>query len=237
MFKKKKPILFVLSMLALVALLVACKKEPVEEEKEKEVSKVQQEKEDIKEKKEAMKEEKKEKETKEISLEKWDGNWRNMTSFLEEDALKETVDTIAKKKQMSSEEYIKEEIEESLPYQALKINGKESTIAFLEKHDDKAVPVPYAFKESKELEHAGNSLLWHVFEAKGEAKYPFLLLMEIHGEEHLAHFHMRAGESVEELLNKDHWYPTFLSEDVPLTMIAEELEEHADAHDHDHKHE
>ena len=57
--------------------------------------------------------------------------------------------------------------------------------------------------------------------------------------ENMAHFHVRAGKSVDEAMKDEHWYPTFMDENIPLSMIAEGLEHHDESHghhDHDHDH-
>jgi len=171
------------------------------------------------------------------TLADWDGTWRNMTSFLTEDDkdLREALEEVAGDHKMTVEEYIEHEKEESLPFEKMVIDSKAETITFYAAYTDTAgKSAKYTYKDSLELAHGGSTFYWYVFETKDTSDFPIVLLMEIHGEESMAHFHVRAGKSVDEAMKDEHWYPTFMDENIPLSMIAEELEHHDESHGHDH---
>ncbi|MGI6696126.1 MAG: ZinT/AdcA family metal-binding protein [Christensenellales bacterium] len=170
-----------------------------------------------------------------VSLEDWDGTWLNMVSFYNHEDLKEVVELLAKDHEMSVEEFIKHEQEESVAFEQIIVDGKNSTISFVT--EENAETYVYEFVKSHEFAHGGSSMFWHEFTTKGETEYQVLLLMEIHGEESMAHFHLRAGKDAESLLAQEDWYPTFVGENMPTTMIAEALEHHHHSHDqHNHDH-
>ena len=51
------------------------------------------------------------------------------------------------------------------------------------------------------------------------------MLMPVHGEEELVHFHMRYGKSLDELEKQDKWYPTFVKPESTMDQIADEVKE------------
>lgn len=168
-----------------------------------------------------------------VSLEDWDGTWLNMVSFYNHEDLKEVVELLAKEHEMCVEDFIKHEQEESVAFNQMIVDGENSTISFVAEENTETYV--YEFVKSHEFTHGGSSMFWHEFTTKGETEYPVLLLMEIHGEENMAHFHLRAGKDAESLLAQEDWYPTFVGENMPATMIAEALEHHHHSHDqHDH---
>ena len=176
------------------------------------------------------------------SLADWDGTWRNMTSFLSEDdeGLREALKHVAEEHDMTVDEYIEHEKEESVPFEKMVIDSNAETITFYELYrDTDGKTAKYTYKEALEFTHGGANFYWYVFETKDASEHPIVLLMEIHGEENMAHFHVRAAKSVDEAMKDEHWYPTFMDENIPLSMIAEELEHHDESHghhDHDHDH-
>lgn len=205
------------------------KEQSKSEQVEKKESKKEEKKEDSKEKAEKT-ENKDVEENKEVSLENWEGTWNNIVSYLHEPDLKELVSHLAEDHKLPIDEFIKEEEEESLHCQAMKIDGKSGRVQFFNERGGKPVSEGvYRYVRSEEEEHAGSRLHWHVFETDDNVEYPTLIFMEIHGEEALAHFHVRGGKNFEEAFTAG-WYPTFVADDTPLTLIIEELEEHEHEH-------
>ena len=50
--------------------------------------------------------------------------------------------------------------------------------------------------------------------------------MQIHGEEHLAHFHARFTDDLKEVSDEENgWFPTFVRTSSDIEDIAEELTE------------
>lgn len=69
-------------------------------------------------------------------------------------------------------------------------------------------------------------LEWDQFEATSkDAKYPVLIMMPIHGEESLTHFHMRYGKNIDELLKKDKWFPTYVKPSTTTDQLIDEITE------------
>ncbi len=50
-------------------------------------------------------------------------------------------------------------------------------------------------------------------------------MMPVHGEEELTHFHMRYGNSVDELMSKETWFPTFVAPSSTIDQIKDEIKE------------
>ena len=91
---------------------------------------------------------------------------------------------------------------------------------------DKIAETEYKFVEKKAVKHGSHMLEWDVFEAvDSNAKYKVLLMMPIHGEEELTHFHMRYGNDKEELFAKEGWFPTFVKPNTTDKQIIGEIEE------------
>lgn len=235
----KKLSLIVTFLLALSILLGACSGKKDDEEKasdeEKVADEVQEEaKEDVKEEpKVEVKEE-----AEDPDLSGWDGDWYNITSFYGNEELAEPLANVAAEKEMTVEDFIAEEKEETVPFQRMTIDASAGTIVFYKEIDGKPSDAyPYKYHSTEMIEHGGVSHPLHIFESKENADIPYILLMGIHGEDKFAHFHVRTGQTPEELIERDDWYPTFVGPEVPMTMIAEELEHHLEAHgDHDHDH-
>ena len=166
---------------------------------------------------------------KKITLEKWAGEWNGFHKYLDKPEVQKAYEEAAKDKK-STPEAIKKELEErrKCEFNGLRIKG--NTIEFLDgfaKDGAKTVTkATYECVDSKKVMHGGHQLEWDVFKAKeADAKYPVLLMMPVHGEEELVHFHMRYGTNADELLKKDKWFPTFVKPDSTLAQIEGEIKE------------
>ena len=116
----------------------------------------------------------------------------------------------------------------SCEFHGLKIEG--DTVSFLDGFESEGgaeiAKATYECVDSKKVMHGGHELEWDVFKAKeADAKYPVLLMMPVHGEEELTHFHMRYGNDVDELMGKDDWYPTFVAPSSTIDQIKDEIKE------------
>lgn len=166
-----------------------------------------------------------------VDLSLWEGEWNNMGAYLKNDDLQEGFEALAKEEGQSPEEArVNYKRKRRCEFDALEI--KDGKIMFRdgmigEKNADVYEEAEYEYKESYTVKHGNFDLEWHVFVSKDEdALYPTLLMMEVHGEEVLTHFHMRYGnETVEELLAKESWYPTFVSPDSTTDQLLEEITE------------
>ncbi|MDO5717604.1 MAG: ZinT/AdcA family metal-binding protein [Tissierellia bacterium] len=235
MFKK----VFIAGSLALALLLAGCqpaeekKEEPqkVEETEKVETTEKQEEKEPEKEEveKEEEKEAEKEEAAEEVSLADWDGTWNNMGAYLNDEELQDSFKELAEKEGNTPEEakaaYEKKRMCE---FDGLVIEGNQ--IKFLDGFQDKGgnavSEAEYEYTATHQVKHGNFDIEWFVFTAKeADAKYPVLLMMPVHGEEALTHFHMRYGDDEQKLLEEEGWYPTFVKPSSTYDQLKEEITE------------
>lgn len=159
----------------------------------------------------------------------WKGTWNDFSSYLDKDEVADAYDEAAKMNKTTAED-VKAELKEkrSCEFHGLKIEG--DTVSFLDGFESEGgteiAKATYECVDSKKVMHGGHELEWDVFKAKeADAKYPVLLMMPVHGEEELTHFHMRYGNDVDELMGKDDWYPTFVAPSSTIDQIKDEIKE------------
>lgn len=164
----------------------------------------------------------------EIELSDWAGDWNSITWYLDAEEVQGAYEELAEKRQISAEEAkieFRKEVETD--FNAITIDS--DRILYLEKsvEEDGATieEVKYDYVTKHPMEHGGQTFYWYEFKADGESDYEIVLLMDIHGEEFLPHFHMRYGNDVEELLAEDDWYPTMFSPTSTMDQIYEEITE------------
>lgn len=176
---------------------------------------------------ESAKEEEKAEEA--VSMADWEGEWNDMGGYLEKDEIQEAFKALAEKENTdeasAKEAYLKKR---KCDFGGLGIKGDH--VKFLKEFPDAKGEVlgeaDYMFKESIEVDHGGHKLEWDVFEATSEdAPYKVLMMMPIHGEESLTHFHMRYGDDKEALLKEEGWYPTFVKPSTTDQQIIDEITE------------
>lgn len=164
-----------------------------------------------------------------ITLAGWEGTWNDFSSYLNKDEVADAYDEAAKNSKTTAAE-VKAELEERrfCDFHGLKIEG--DTVTFLNGFESEGgtevTKATYECVDSKKVMHGGHELEWDVFKAKEpNAKYPVLLMMPVHGEEELTHFHMRYGNSVDELMSKETWFPTFVAPSSTIDQIKDEIKE------------
>lgn len=168
-----------------------------------------------------------------VELADWEGEWDSITIFLDDDKVKDSYAKVAERDGVTEEE-AKKAVEKDLhtKFDALEITDKE--IIYFEKDGDDKKEVArgkYTFKESVEMEHGGAKYYWHIFETDADVgEYKQMALMDIHGEEAMAHYHLRyAEENIEKVLDDSgeygEWYPTMVNPDVHISQVIEEIEE------------
>ena len=212
------------ALLSLGLILAACQKDaPKEEAKEESKAETQVETQV----EESAKEE--EKAQDEATIADWEGEWNNMGGYLEKDEIQEAFKTLAEKENTdeasAKEAYLKKR---KCDFGGLEIAGDH--VKFLKEFPDAKGEVigeaDYTFKEKIEVEHGGHKLEWDIFEANSDnAPYKVLMMMPIHGEESLTHFHMRYGDDKEALLKEEGWYPTFVKPSSTDQQIIDEITE------------
>ncbi|MDO5733904.1 MAG: ZinT/AdcA family metal-binding protein [Eubacteriales bacterium] len=166
----------------------------------------------------------------EASMSEWDGEWNNMGAYLDDEELQEGFVTLAERENVTPEEAKAAYVEKRhCEFDGLIIEGDK--VRFLNafpaaENAEELSAVEYEFVESHTVQHGNFELQWFVFKAKeADAKYPVLLMMEVHGEESMTHFHMRYGDDVDELMAKEGWYPTFVKPNTTTQQLLEEITE------------
>lgn len=190
----------------------------------------------------------------EVSLEDWEGSWTNVASTLEAEELQEDIKKIADEHGDTPEEFIAEQKENSgTSFYSITFDG--DTISFFDrKIEDGVDPVyeiDYKYSATYSATFGNHSFNWYIFEAVELPKvsdnedadkdvmamkpedFRFIALMDIHGEEVLAHFHPRYGTTLESLWERDNWFPVLVNAEIPIEQYSKMLD-HGD-HDHDHE--
>lgn len=164
-----------------------------------------------------------------VSMSDWEGSWNNMGAYLDEEALQPAFEELGKKENQSSEEaksaYVKKRHSD---FNAMVIEGDK--VKFLDGFEDKEgkeiASNEYEFVETHKVKHGNFDLEWHAFKAKeADAKFKVLLMMPVHGEESLTHFHMRYGDDAEKVLAEEGWFPTFVKPSTTIDQLIEEITE------------
>ena len=163
------------------------------------------------------------------SLADWKGVWNSIDGYLDEKELDATYEEVAKRDNKKPED-VKNEMRTKTAAEFKGIEVTEDSITFLDGFKDKdgkeIAKSKYEFVEAKKVKHGGAELEWNIFKATDkDAKYPYMMLMGVHGEEELVHFHLRFGASVEEMEKKTDWYPTFVKPSTTLDQIKGEIKE------------
>lgn len=163
-----------------------------------------------------------------VSLADWEGEWNNMGGYLERPEVQPAYEELAKKENVdvakAKADYL---AKRQCDFDGLKIEGDKITYlsTFPEDKGQAKGEGTYKFVESKEVPHGNATLEWDIFEAEGDAPYKYLLMMPVHGEEALTHFHMRYGDDKDELLAKEGWFPTFVKPSSTNDQIIGEIAE------------
>lgn len=164
-----------------------------------------------------------------VSLADWEGSWNGFSAYLSDPQLEDAYKEVGERDSKPADEVKKDmETKVKADFSGLKVEG--DTVTFLDGFEDKGgkelTHASYQFKESRKVEHGGYQLEWDVFEASDpSAAYPVLLMMPVHGEEEMIHFHMRYGKDADELMAQDDWYPTFVKPSTTLDQIKDEIKE------------
>lgn len=227
---KNKKSLSLIALLSLGLVMTACQKDQKNDEtsssnvsqemKKDDASNVSDSSSNIEEKKE---------DSAEVSLSDWEGEWNDMGGYLDKDEVQSAFKTLAEKEKVDEKEakenYLKKR---KCDFGGLEI--KDNKIKFLKDFPDKKGEVisesEYKYIEKQEVEHGGHKLEWDIFEAvNDDAPYKFILMMPIHGEESLTHFHMRYGDDKDKLLKDEGWFPTFVKPNTTDAQIIDEITE------------
>ena len=217
------------ALLSLGLVLAACQKDPADTKTTEDTKAETKVEETAKEEKPAEEAKEAEKPAEEVSMADWEGQWNGMGGYLEKPEIQEAYKTLAEKENTdeasAKEAYLKKR---KCDFGGLEISR--AHVKFLQEFPEAKGEVigeaDYKYKEKVEVEHGGHKLEWDIFEATSEdAPYKVLMMMPIHGEETLTHFHMRYGYDKDSLLKEEGWYPTFVKPTSTDQQIIDEITE------------
>ncbi|MET3616881.1 zinc transport system substrate-binding protein [Peptoniphilus olsenii] len=159
----------------------------------------------------------------EVALSDWEGEWNSIANYIDDEGLKGAYEEVAKRDNITENEAKSNFAKHvAVDFGAVKIDDE--SITFLSKPDGEEIDkANFKYVDKHAMEHGGKTLYWYEFSSDG--KYPTILLMPVHGEDHMPHFHLRVGGSAKEMLAKDDWYPTFVSPTVTIDQVYEEVAE------------
>ncbi|MGF0095062.1 ZinT/AdcA family metal-binding protein [Peptoniphilus sp. SGI.035] len=162
-------------------------------------------------------------ESQDVALSDWSGEWNNIASYIDDAGLKGAYEEVAKRDNITEEQAKKNFSDRvAVDFGAMKVD--EDSITFFSKPGGEEIEkANFKYVDKHPMEHGGKTLYWYEFSSDG--KYPTILMMPVHGEDNMPHFHLRVGGTAEEMLAKDNWYPTFVSPTVTIDQVYEEVAE------------
>lgn len=168
--------------------------------------------------------------TKKASLADWAGAFVSLAAYVDDPDFEGEFAEAAKQHNVelgATKAQLKERY--GVPFEGLKVDG--DTLTLVKKKEDvdspAEQPVKYTFDESVVQQFKGHELKWFIFKNSEGGEFSYVMLMPMHGEESLQHFHARFG-SDKEALKKEETFPTFVDpKTATKEQIVEELMEHA----------
>ena len=164
-----------------------------------------------------------------VSLSDWQGDWNSMYEYLEDPEIQSAYSTLAKNEEID-EDKAKEDYlaKRKADFAGLIIDADKVT--FLDnfpKKDGKTIGEgTYKFSKTEEQMLGEHKITWNIFEATNEdAPYKYLTLMKIDPNEDLLHFHFRYGDDLDEILDKEDWFPTVVSPQTTNEQLIDEITE------------
>lgn len=170
-----------------------------------------------------------------VKLSDWEGSWNSFLYYFDMDEVNTAFEEKAEKDGTSAEE-AKEAFTKMSDTEFNYLEITEDKITFYnvepvapgeELDDDKKEELAsntYEYVTAHEGEHGGKVFYWYEFNAVEEdAKYPVVLLMDVHGEETMPHSHMRYGDDVEEILAQEDWYPTIVAPETTIGQVVDSI--------------
>lgn len=163
-----------------------------------------------------------------VSIDDWAGTWNDFATYLDAPEVAGSYQEVGDRDGKTAAEVKSALLDRRhADFHSLVIGG--GKVVFLDGLKDKGGKetgsAEYTFKQAHKVKHENAELEWDEFEGKGDAPYKVLLMMPIHGEEVMTHFHMRYGDNADELLKKEDWYPTFVKPSTTFDQIKSEITE------------
>lgn len=158
-----------------------------------------------------------------VSLSDWSGEWNSIANYIDDEGLKGAYEEVSKRDNITEEQAKKNFSDHvAIDFGAIKVDD-ESITFFSKPGGEEIEKANFKYVDKHPMEHGGKTLYWYEFSS--DRKYPTILMMPVHGEDHMPHFHLRVGKTAEEMLAKDDWYPTFVSPTVTIDQVYEEVAE------------
>lgn len=163
-----------------------------------------------------------------VQLSDWDGTWNNMGAYLDDEELEQAFKDLGEREGMSAEE-AKEEFAEGgkINFDGIVIEGNKVTLldGFEDEGGQVLKELEFEYKDSKVVKHGNFDTEWFAFESGHDGEYKNLIMMPVHGEEALTHFHLRYGEDLDEILADEDWYPVLVRPNSTYDQLYEEVTE------------
>lgn len=159
-----------------------------------------------------------------VSLADWEGVWNSYAGYLDDAQIAEALEKIAAEKGITPEQ-IKAPAQAMMrcEFAGLVVKGDEASFLdnFESRGGKETARAEYAFVQKQHTKFGEYDVEWAEFAAKGEAKYPVILLVNVHEEDGLTHFHLRYGKDVKDLMADEMtaWYPTFVAADTSYDVL------------------
>lgn len=155
----------------------------------------------------------------EASLADWEGTWVSLSEIATQDNMRPYAEEAAQEHGETIDQVL-EEVDEARATDFAGMVVSADKIAFVDEMSDVESASAddggdYTFSAAEVATSGDHEFTWFVFEGGEGAKYKYVLLMPLHGEESLAHYHMRYGDDLDSLLNPDNdaWFPTMVNPD------------------------
>ncbi len=148
-----------------------------------------------------------------VQLSDWNGSWNNMAAYAYDEELEQAFKDLAENEGISVDE-AKESFTEGreINFDGFVVEGNKVTLldGFEDKDGQVLDELEFEYKETVMIKHGDSDSEWFVFESDEDGEYKYLVMMHVHGEETMAHFHVRHGNDMDEILASEGWYPTFI---------------------------
>ena len=148
-----------------------------------------------------------------VKLSDWDGDWNSVYAY-KDDA--EVLKGVESEEKMENRKF---------DFGGMVVDGDKVIFHKGKANEEgETKEVAYKFVEAAPMEHGGATMYWYVFETESKDVPKYMALMDVHGEDTMAHFHVRLGDDKAKLVDsEDEWYPTFVRASTPASAMAEFL--------------
>lgn len=158
-----------------------------------------------------------------VSLADWNGEWNSVEAYKDDPDLVEGMKAKAKEAGKDFKIYMDEKLKNrAFDFDGMLIDENKITYYDGKVEKDKIkTEGEYKFDQAYPVEHDGAIMYWYVFKTDGKNLPTYLTIMDLHGEESMAHFHMRIGDEKDKLIDpKSEWFPTFVRSSTPSSAMV-----------------